>query len=183
LVNQSGNGSSSTTENNIAIFQSEGINKSRIDKDGKAYFNGGTQNSGADIAEAFEVEGGVEYYEPGDVLVISTKSDRKVVKSSEPYSALVVGVFATKPGVLLTEEQIDTDLSSHIPLGVIGVIPTKVCNENGNIKRGDILVSSSKVGYAMKADFKKVSIGQILGKALEDFNDVEGKIKVLISVR
>ena len=77
---------------------------------GKGFFNGGTQNSGADIAEAFDVTGNIKEYEAGDVLVISTRQDRAVEKSSQPYSTLVAGVYATKPGVLLTEENIDDDL-------------------------------------------------------------------------
>lgn len=183
IANHTNSNTSSTSENNIAIFKSQGFNKARIDKDGKAYFNGGTQNSGADIAEAFEVEDDVTQYEPGDVLVISIDSDRKVVKSTTAYSPLVAGVYATKPGVLLTEENMDSDLSGHIPMGVMGVIPTKVCNEGGPIKRGDLLVSSSILGYAMKADMNKVGFGQILGKALQNFDKTEGKINVLIGLK
>lgn len=160
------------------------INVARINSAGKGFFNGGTQNSGADVAESFDVTGAKEAYEAGDVLVIATDKDRAVEKSAEPYSNLVAGVYATKPGVLLTEEQIDTDISGQVPMGVIGVIPTKVCMEGGAIKRGDMLVTSSQAGVAMKADPGKVKVGQVLGKALQDYNgpSVE-KIKVLVSVK
>lgn len=169
---------------NIAVFQSASANVARIDKTGKAFFNNGTQNSGADVAEAFDVEGNTADYEPGDILVISTDTDRTIEKSSEPYSTLVAGVYATKPGVLLTEENIDSELIGKVPMGVIGVIPTKVCLEGGNIKRGDLLVTSSISGVAMKADPKKVQIGQVLGKALQDYNQEGiGKIKVLVSIK
>lgn len=116
-------------------------------------------------------------------LIISEKSDRKVEKSNTAYSNLVAGVFATKPGIILTIEDIDTDISGKVPMGVIGVISTKVCNEGGKIKRGDLLVTSSQKGYAMKADRKKLEIGQALGKALQDFAGIEGKIEVLVNVR
>src|SRR5690606_24028417 len=122
---------------NLALFQSGGVNVARINKAGRAFFNGDVQASGADIAEAFDVVGDFAAYETGDVLVISLDEDRTVEKSSEAYSALVVGVYATKPGVLLTEETIDTDISDMVPMGVVGVIPTKVCLEGGPIKRGD----------------------------------------------
>lgn len=169
---------------NLAVFRNTGSNVARINAVGKGFFNGGTQNSGADIAEAFDVEGNPEHYEPGDILVISTKTDRSVEKSSEPYSTLVAGVYATKPGVLLTEENIDSDLEGKVPMGVIGVIPTKVCLEGGTIKRGDLLVTSSISGVAMKADSDKVKVGQVLGKALQDFNgNGIGKINVLVSVK
>ena len=129
------------------------------------------------------MEGSFADYEPGDVLEISASADRTVVKSSTPYSTLVAGVYATKPGVLLTEENINTSLNGKVPMGVVGVIPTKVCDENGPIARGDLLVTSSKPGYAMKADVNKVKPGQVLGKALQAFDGQTGKIKVLVSVR
>ena len=169
---------------NIAVYQSASVNVARINKAGTGFFNGGTQNSGADVAEAFDVEGTVSEYEAGDILVISTNSDRTVEKSSTPYSTLVAGVYATKPGVLLTEEHIDTDLSGKVPMGVIGVIPTKVCLENGKIKRGDLLVTSSQPGIAMKANPRKVKIGQVIGKALQDYDQKStGKIQVLVNIK
>jgi len=168
----------------LATFEKNGQNKARIDGTGKGYFNGGTQNSGADVAEVFDVTGNIQQYETGDVLVISTDKDRTVEKSSGAYSTLVSGVYATKPGVLLTEENIEADISGKIPMGVVGVIPTKVCLEGGEIKRGDLLVTSSIAGVAMKADPEKVKPGQVIGKALENFvtNSV-GKIKVLVNVK
>ena len=170
---------------NIAIFQNTNVNVARIDRTGRGFFNNGTQVGGADVAEFFEVEGTKNEYEAGDVLVISQSSDRKVEKSSTPYSTLVSGVFATKPGVLLTERNAEADqLDDMVPMGVIGVIPTKVCLEGGAIKRGDLLVTSSISGVAMKADPDKVKVGQVLGKALQDYNqNTVGKIKVLVSVK
>jgi hypothetical protein len=172
------------TSGNLAVFKVDGTNMARINYAGRGFFNGGTQNSGADVAEAFDVEGNQKNYEPGDVLIISQSSDRKVEKSNIAYSTLVAGVYATKPGVLLTEENINDDLENKVPMGVIGVIPTKVCLQGGTIKRGDLLVTSSIVGVAMKADPDKVKVGQVLGKALEDYSaDGIGKIRVLVSIK
>lgn len=170
----------------IAVFRagSTPANVARIDAAGKGFFNGGTQNSGADLAEAFDVEGNSSEYEPGDILIISTDSDRTVEKSSKPYSNLVAGVYATKPGVLLTEENIESELIGKVPMGVIGVIPTKVCLEGGKIKRGDLIVTSSISGVAMKANLKKVKIGQVIGKALQDYDQNGiGKIKILVNIK
>jgi hypothetical protein len=158
----------------------------RFDSTGKGFFDGGTQSGGADLAEAFDVEGDRAIYQPGDVLVISTGRARQVVRSSEPYSTLVAGVYATKPGVLLTEEMNAADLSDKVPMGVIGVIPTKVSDENGAIKIGDLLVTSSVPGHAMKADpsIAKDRPGCIIGKALDGFDGKgEGMIRVLVNVR
>lgn len=174
----SGTGAFLFFENGAAVA------KVRIDITGKGFFNGGTQTGGADMAEAFDVTGNKKEYEPGDVLVIATDKDRTVEKSSIPYSNLVAGVYATKPGVLMTEENIDADISDKVPMGVVGVIPTKVCLEGGEINRGDLLVTSSIPGVAMKADINKVKPGQVIGKALENFlSDQHGKIRVLVNVR
>ncbi len=170
---------------NTAVFKANNANVARIDQTGKGFFNGGTQMGGADVAELFEVAGMRTSYEPGDVLIISKSSDRKMEKSSRPYSALVAGVYATKPGVMLTEENAEQDQLQHmVPMGVIGVIPTKVCLEGGNIERGDMLVTSSIPGVAMKADPDKLKPGQSLGKALQDYNGTGiGKINVLVSIK
>ncbi len=172
---------------NLAIFKTGDpgpVNVARINNAGKGFFNGGTQTGGADLAEAFDVTGDISTYEPGDVLAVATSKDRAVEKSTEPYSTLVVGVYATKPGVLLTEEHIDSDLHDKVPMGVVGVIPTKVCGQGGAIKRGDMLVTSSIPGVAMKADTNLVKPGQVIGKALQDFNaDGIAKINVLVNVK
>ena len=181
-----GNGPSTTiSTGNIAVFKLNGTNQARINAAGRGFFNGGTQASGADVAETFDVEGARSEYEPGDVLIISQSSDRTVEKSQSPYSTLVAGVYATKPGLLLTEKNAEEDqLDAMVPMGVIGVIPTKVCIEGGAIRRGDLLVTSSITGAAMKADPDKVKVGQVIGKALEDYNaNGVGKIKVLVSVK
>jgi len=170
---------------NTAVFKANNNNVARIDNTGKGFFNGGTQVGGADLAEFFDIEGDRTEYEPGDVLIISQSSDRKVERSSSAYSTLVAGVYATKPGVLLTEKNAEKDsLEKMVPMGVIGVLPTKVCLEGGVIMRGDLLVTSSTEGVAMKADLKKVQIGQVLGKALQSYNEKGvGKINVLVSVK
>jgi hypothetical protein len=131
------------------------------------------------------VEGSIAKYEPGDVLVISTNGDRKVEKSAGAYSTLVAGVYATKPGVMLTEENAEKDaLDKMVPMGVIGVVPTKVCTEGGAIRRGDLIVTSSTSGVAMKADPDRVRVGQVIGKALQDYSGKGiGKINILVSIK
>lgn len=174
----------------IALFQSGGANQVRITKSGDIFHNGSLNAGGADLAERFDVEGESSSYEPGDVLVISETTDRTVEKSSTPNSRKVVGVYATKPGVLLSDKNIDDDMGNTVPMGVIGVIPTKVCLENGPIKRGDLLVSSSASGKAMKAIpavIEGIEIypqGAIIGKALENYDGTgKGLINVLVNVK
>jgi hypothetical protein len=185
---QDSGGASTTSTNNLAIFKTNvnpGVgNVARIDNTGRGFFNGGTQVGGADMAEAFAVEGDRQSYEPGDVLNISQRSDRTVEKSLGAYSTLVAGVYATRPGVTLTERDVEADHSDTLPLGVIGVIPTKVCAENGPIRRGDLLVTSSTSGTAMRGTDRARMLGAVIGKALEDFTGPGGGvIKVLVTMK
>ena len=169
---------------NIALFQNAGKNQARIDRNGRGFFNGGTQTGGADMAEAFEVENEISAYSPGDVLVISTQNDRRVEKCRAPYSTLVIGVYATKPGVLLTARDVEANHDDTIPVGVVGVIPTKVSAENGPIRRGDLLVTSSTPGHAMKGTARENMLGAIIGKALENFDGRgTGIIQVMVNVK
>lgn len=182
-VSYNGGGSSTATARNLAVFRTGNANKARIDNTGKGFFNGGTQSSGADVAEAFAVHGERDAYAPGDVLVISSHADRALEKSSTPYATTVAGVYSTRPGTLLTERDAEADHSDTVPLGVIGVIPTKVTAENGVIRRGDLLVTAGTPGHAMKAG-PNPPAGSVIGKALAEFNgDGAGLIRVLVNVR
>ena len=192
LVAISENGGTSTpTGGNIALFKNTAGsgNVARISNTGRGYFNGGTQTSGADVAESFDCVGDRALYEPGDVLVISAVGDRTVERSYAPYATTVVGVYATRPGLLLSDRDINADHADRIPMGVVGVIATKVTNENGVIRRGDLLVTSSTPGHAMKASPITVNgvsffpSGVVIGKALENFDGERGVIEVMVNVK
>ena len=117
-------------------------------------------------------------------MVISQRNDRRVERSSEAYSTRVIGVYATKPGVLLTEQDVDDPLVGMVPVGVIGVIPTKVSAENGPIERGDLLVSSTTQGHAMRGTERERMLGAVIGKALAEFSGSgTGLIPVVVNVK
>jgi hypothetical protein len=168
--------------NAIAIFQQNGTNKARIDTNGKGYFNGGTATSGADFAESVVTARPAKEYEPGDVIVIDVKGERRFALSSSPNSKLVAGVYATKPGVLARNGDVDGSASftdTEIPMAIVGIVPCKVCDENGAIEAGDLLVSSSTPGHAMKAPDNPAP-GTVVGKALAKLVKGSGKIEVLL---
>ena len=161
-----------------------------VNNAGDVTADGTISGGGADLAEAFDITGNVSQYEPGDVLVIDHESDRTLSLSSEPNSSRVAGVYATKPGVLLSNLGADESMENRVPLAVVGVVPTKVTNENGPIRRGDLLVTSSTLGRAMKATPTLIDgmefypNGSIIGKALQPY-DGRGSavIDVLVGVR
>lgn len=57
-----------------------------------------------------------------------------------------------------------------IPVGMLGKVPTKCITENGTISPGDLLVTSSTAGHAMKAGATPAA-GTVLGRAYETLTD------------
>jgi hypothetical protein len=158
--------------------------KARIDSSGKGFFDGGTQTGGADFAESVSVGGEKDKYEPGDVLVIDTTVDRQLTLAKTPYSTLVAGIYSTKPGVTATPHTSeDPRLATEIPVAIVGIVPCKVTNENGPIARGDLLVTSSTPGYAMRGSDRTMLPGAIIGKAMQSLSGAKGKIEILVTLR
>jgi hypothetical protein len=61
----------------------------------------------------------------------------------------VVHIFSTKPGLLGTNRKVDESTpQNEVPLAVVGIVPCKVTAENGAIRIGDLLVTSSTTGHA-----------------------------------
>jgi hypothetical protein len=127
----------------------------------------------ADIAEFFLVEGDCE---PGDVLVVDPDNDKRLIRGRKAYS-IVAGILSENPGFLMGKG----DDKNYKPLALAGQVKCKATTENGPIKSGDLLVSSSKPGYAMRADLDKIKVSyQVVGIALEELREGEGKIALLI---
>jgi len=151
--------------------------------------NGGTQTlpwtgvlCGGDYAEAVNAKGSRKTYEPGDVLVIGDGNEGEVEKSAEPYSTMVAGIFATKPGVIGRRQSLLKE-SEEIPMAMVGIVPTKVTAENGPIHRGDLLVSSSTAGFAMKGTDRTRLVGAVIGKAMGPLESGTGVIEVLVTLQ
>lgn len=156
----------------------------RVDANGRGYFNGGTQLAGADFAESVAVRGSKDRYEPGDVLAIDPDSTRRLTLSAEPYSTTVAGIYSTKPGVLATEHTIDDPaIGAEVPLAMVGIVLCKVTAANGAIASGDLLVTSSLPGYAMKGTDRTRMLGAIVGKALEPLESGSGVLLVLVTLQ
>ncbi len=155
----------------------------RVDGTGKGFFNGGTQTGGADFAESVTVAKEFAQHEPGDLLIVDTAGKRQLKLSSEPYSSLVAGIYSTKPGVLATPHKMDEITSNEIPLAIVGIVPCKVTTENGPIHPGDLLVTSSTPGHAMKGTDRARMLGAVVGKALEPLSEGKGIIEVLVTLQ
>lgn len=153
----------------------------RVDRTGRGFFNGGTQASGADFAEQMQTDGEAAAFEPGDVLVISAQGDALAALSSEPFAATVLGVYSTQPALLAGAPDTDEPLDG-IPVAIVGIVACKVTAENGPIQRGDLLVTSSTPGYAMRAGTNPPQ-GTVLGKALQPLEEGAGLIQILVTLQ
>jgi len=119
-----------------------------------------------DIAEYFNVDVATE---PGDLIVLIPDKVDVYSKSSSAYCSDIIGIHSTNPTVTVNSPNAGT------PVCLTGRVPVKVCNQTGTIKIGDYLTSSSIPGVAMKAD----KPCYVIGKALDNFEDKEGKILCL----
>jgi hypothetical protein len=66
---------------------------------------------------------------------------------------------------------------------VVGIVPCRVTAENRAIRPGDLLVTSSLPGHAMKGIDRTRMLGAIVGKALEPFDEGTGQILVLLTLQ
>jgi len=148
-----------------------------------AFYGAGFETGAADVAEHINVS---EPVEPGDVVEIDPDNPGYFRKARGPHSQLVAGVISTNPGVRLggafdpTQEQWD---DNRPLLALAGRVPVKVTTENGPIAVGDLLVSSSKPGYAMRCANPRDATGMIIGKALEPLLEGDSMIMAQVMLR
>ena len=173
-----------TAGGNVLVGQNNGKNVFRVDGTGKGYFDGGTVTGGADFAESVAVRGDRGQYEAGDLLAIDPAGNRRLVLSQDAYSTRVAGIYSTKPGILATKHSTDDGrLAAEVPLAVMGIVPCKVSAENGAIAVGDLLVASSRAGYAMKGTDRGRMLGAVVGKAMEPLAAGSGVVEVLVTLQ
>ena len=125
-----------------------------------------------DIAEGVFAKGDCQ---AGDVVLISDDEKSDVMKSSGRFANRIAGVISTEPKIYMGANK------QKVPLALAGVVKCKASAENGNIKKGDLLVSASLPGHAMKAMPHEVYPGMVIGKALEPLNEDTGQILILVN--
>jgi len=156
----------------------------RVDGHGTVFADGGFRPFGADFAESLPVKGDRSHYEAGDLLAIDSSGERRLALAQAPYSTLVAGIYSSRPGVLASQHHIDDSASRYeVPLAVVGVVPCKVTAENGPIVTGDLLVTSSTPGHAMKGTDRGRMLGAVVGKALQPLQTGTGVIQVLVTLQ
>ena len=159
-----------------------GIHTWDVEAEGTIWSQSGYQSAPRDVAENF-VAG--EPLECGDVVALDADIDQVLLSRSANDSS-VIGIVSTKPGFLLHSRPEASEEHKHVPIALCGRVPCKVCDENGPISRGDLLVSSSMPGHAMKANSIKVggkqyyALENVVGKALGKLQSGIGVIDVFV---
>ena len=137
---------------------------------------------GGDYADSVDVTGDRAKYDAGDLLVIDPDHPGKFLKSAAPYSTSVAGIFSTKPGTV-GRRQTGPKSPDEVPMAMIGLVPPKVTAENGPIRPGDLLVTASMTGYAMKGTDRGRMLGAVVGKALGSLDSGTGVIEVVVTLQ
>jgi hypothetical protein len=119
----------------------------------------------ADLAECYQADAN---YEPGTVLEFGGDFEVTVAEDS---TRRVAGVVSTDPAFLLNRELIGDNV---IRLALQGRVPCKV---RGKVEKGDMMVAAGG-GFA-RASYSPI-LGSVIGKALENFDGIEGVIEVVV---
>jgi hypothetical protein len=151
----------------VCQFRRGETDVSNIDNAG-VYNGTATSARYADLAENYQADA---QYEPGTVLVFGGVNE--VTVTDVKGDTRVAGVVSTNPAHLMNSELSGENV---VALGLTGRVPCKVV---GKVKKGDILVTSAKPGYATVNNTPVT--GTIVGKAVEDKDDFnEGVIEVVV---
>jgi len=130
----------------------------------------------ADIAEWVST---TQTVQAGDVLEHDPDSRVSYRLTTKPCSTLVAGVVSSDPGVSLGQDRVAA--SSMALLALAGIVPVKVTCEGGPISPGDLLVTSSTPGHAMRWAGPEACPCSLVGKALEPMTEEHGVILVLMT--
>jgi len=120
----------------------------------------------------------------GTVVALDSTQSNFVTASSHAYDTKVAGVISAQPGITLGESG-----ANKVLVATTGRVKVKVDATHAPIHVGDLLVTSSVEGYAMKSmplNLGGVEIhrpGTLIGKALEPLEKGTGEILVLLSLQ
>lgn len=138
-------------------------------------------DGGSDLAEPFDSTD-VKTAEPGMLMSIDENHPGKVKISESPYDPKVIGVVSGAGGVNpgLVMGQNGTLADGELPIAMAGRVYCRACTENGNIRPGDLLTTSSLPGFAMKASENAGARGAIIGKSMTSLTEDEGLVLVVV---
>lgn len=158
----------------------------RLQVVGDANFSGTVTgaNIQANYQDLAEWVPSAEELQAGTVVVLDPSHSNQVMPSHAAYDTSVAGVVSGQPGITL-----GVPAANKEKIATTGRVRVHADTTGGPIRIGDLLVTSSAPGHAMRStpvDVAGVAMhrpGTILGKALEPLPSGEGDILVLLSMQ
>ena len=119
----------------------------------------------ADVAEMYTAD---QLYGPGTVVQFGGTEELTL---ATPGTTRVAGVVSTNPAYKMN----DTLQAEHVAaVALLGRVPCKV---QGPVAKGDMMVSAGNGRARAEAN---PQLGAVIGKALENFDGLEGVIEVVV---
>jgi hypothetical protein len=110
--------------------------------------------------------------------------DGKLRESQTAYDKRVAGVVSGagdyKPGIVLDKQQSSAGRAS---VALVGKVYCKVDADFAPISVGDLLTTSARAGYGMKATDPAQAFGAVIGKALRALSAGQGMIPILVALQ
>ncbi len=175
----------------INLYRADGTATISIDAD----FNGDgritTQElsitGGSDLSEQFDISAAAgANVEPGMLVSIDPKNPGALVLSTGAYDKTVAGIISGAGGVKtgLMMGQKGTKADGKHAVALTGRVYCYVDATEQAIEPGDLLTSSDKAGYAMKATDAARSHGAVIGKSMTAMAKGEkGLVLVLVNLQ
>jgi hypothetical protein len=136
---------------------------------------------GQDCAEQFDVLD-AESPEPGTILVIG--DDGRLSECQGPYDKRVAGVVSGageyRPAIVLGRRE---SSQARASVALVGKVFCKVDADFAPIAVGDLLTTSARPGFGMKATDSARAFGAVIGKALGPLRAGQGMIPILVALQ
>jgi hypothetical protein len=137
--------------------------------------------TGADCAEQFDMCDATSA-EPGTIVVIDDEG--KLRESQCAYDRRVAGVVsgagAYRPGIVLDRQASSEGRAS---VALVGKVYCKVDADPAPIAVGDLLTTSARPGFGMKAIDPAQAFGSVIGKALRPMASGQGLLPILVALQ
>lgn len=170
---------------NVAVFSSSALTLTGSLLNGQAngvgnigsatgYFNTifatATSAQYADLAEKYLSDAD---YPVGTVLIFGGVEE--VTQSKITHDTAIAGTVSERPSYIMNA---GLEGTSVVTVALLGRVPCRVV---GNIRKGDLLVSSQLPGVATSIESNQYQPGCVIGKALENYNSFnEGLIEIAV---
>jgi hypothetical protein len=140
---------------------------------------------GSDLSEKFDVTPVHDELKAGLIVSIDPENPGRLVTSSTAYDRTVAGIISgaggVKPGMLMG--QAGTAADGKHPVALSGRVYCWMDADQGAIRPGDLLTTSSTPGHGMKVTDHAQAQGAIIGKAMSSLEKGKGLVLVLVSLQ